>query len=557
MLLVCALPLVFLAFRTRALMREGFEASEKQLEETVVRQVGAVLEQRLAQTAGVAVRAGRVLGDREIPEAIRLSLLMDMLGDEELLSTIGVYGSDRKLIDEIRAKNATGGPVSPPLLPELANEANVWLPVTFAADGTPIIQCIVPVSRSGTVTGFVLARLDSKKLDEIVEAGTQGLTQSNKRNPVYVVTPQGERIAGSGDIARARAFLAHVHAPPELHVLFSWPALQFQGESVNAALLPLDSRDWRVLMIRTEQEAYPAMFAAVAELVRWSVLVAVLAVLLGVWLARRTANPIVRLVELTKSYAERRFTERSGVSTGDELELLGNSLESMAGSLAKSEVEIARRSRVESDLSRYLPEHIAKSIAAGEASIRLGGERKVVSIVFADVVAFTKFSDSAEPEQVVLFLNEMFGLLSEIVFRHGGTVDKFMGDCLMAIFGAPVGENHEARALACAEDMHRFVDTMRTAWKAQFSFEVNLGIGVASGAAVVGNLGSEKRMEYTAIGDVVNVAARLESMARPGQTLLTGICAKGAGDRFEYAPLGAQMLRGKSEKVEVYELVNE
>jgi adenylate cyclase len=103
--------------------------------------------------------------------------------------------------------------------------------------------------------------------------------------------------------------------------------------------------------------------------------------------------------------------------------------------------------------------------------------------------------------------------------------------------------------------MHRFVETMRSAWSTKFSFDVSLGIGVASGAAVVGNLGSEKRMEYTAIGDVVNVAARLESMAKPGQTLLTSVVAKGAGDRFDVAPLGAQVLRGKSEKVEVYELV--
>jgi class 3 adenylate cyclase len=243
------------------------------------------------------------------------------------------------------------------------------------------------------------------------------------------------------------------------------------------------------------------------------------------------------------------------VKSGDELESLGDSMTAMADDIARGEVEILRRTKVEAGLSRYLPGEVAKVIAAGERDLALGGERRNVSVVFADVVSFTPFAESTAPERVVAFLNELFTLLTEIVFRHEGTVDKFVGDCVMAIFGAPnAQDDHASRALACAEDMHRFVEANAPAWKAKYGVECKLGIGVASGEALVGNLGSEARMEYTAVGDVVNVAARLEALARPGQTLVTEDVRKLAGDDFAFAPLGEHPIRGKKQSVAILEV---
>ena len=226
----------------------------------------------------------------------------------------------------------------------------------------------------------------------------------------------------------------------------------------------------------------------------------------------------------------------------------------MAGDIAASEVEIARRAGVERDLSRYLPGEIAKSIAEGRHKLALGGERKHVTVLFADVVAFTPFAERASPEVAVGFLNELFSLLSEIVFRHGGTLDKFIGDSVMAIFGAPNPQDDAAeRALATAEDMHRFVEASAGQWKEKYGFDVKLAIGVSTGEALVGNLGSEARLEYTAIGDVVNVAARLEGLARPGQTLVTGEVTK-AAETFDFNSLGEHPVRGKSAPVAVFEV---
>jgi class 3 adenylate cyclase len=129
-------------------------------------------------------------------------------------------------------------------------------------------------------------------------------------------------------------------------------------------------------------------------------------------------------------------------------------------------------------------------------------------------------------------------------------VDKFIGDCIMAVFQ---GDDATARALAAAEDMHAFVESNLPRWRDAYAFEVKLGIGVASGDVLLGNLGSSTRMEYTVIGDAVNVAARLEMLARPRQTLATKDVAEACPD-VSFTSLGEHALRGKARPVEVFEV---
>jgi class 3 adenylate cyclase len=281
---------------------------------------------------------------------------------------------------------------------------------------------------------------------------------------------------------------------------------------------------------------------------------AILAALAGIFAGSRATRPIGALVSLSRAFASRRFREPSTVKTGDELEHLGDAMVEMARELERGEDELKRRAKVEADLSRFLPNTVAQAIASGERDIALGGERRVVSVLFADVAGFTTFAESAPPERVVAFLNELFAVMTEVVFRHDGTVDKFIGDSMMALFSAPrTQDDHAERALLCAEDLHRFVEASTPAWQEKYGFTVRLAIGIAAGEALVGNLGSEVRMEYTAIGDVVNVASRLEAIAAPGQTLTTREVANLAGGSFSFQPHDSHPLRGRRQPVEVVE----
>lgn len=312
---------------------------------------------------------------------------------------------------------------------------------------------------------------------------------------------------------------------------------------------------WLLTVRRPQREAFTALLGAERALGVAALSTIALALIVGALLARAQTRPIEALVALTRAYASRDFSVRSTVRTRDEFEALGTSMEQMADAIARDELEISRRQKVEASLSRYLPAEVARGISEGRGSIELGGQRRVVTVLFADVVSFTTFAERAAPERVVTFLNELFTTLTEVVFRHGGSVDKFMGDCVMAICGAPRAlDDHCVAALRGAEDMHRFVEANAPLWKKSFGVDVKLGIGVHTGEALLGNLGSEQRMEYTAIGDVVNVAARLEALASPGRTLCTRSVIDAAGDAVDAVSLGPRPLRGRADLVELYEV---
>ena len=317
--------------------------------------------------------------------------------------------------------------------------------------------------------------------------------------------------------------------------------------------------DWAVAVWRPE----PVAYAALAEMRRQGTLVAVAAALLaliaGVLTARRVTAPILELVAQTRLIGERSWRALDlGSPRNDEIGELTRSFGTMSSDLEKGEAEIAHEAKLRGDLGRFMSKPLVDAIVKGEHPLALGGKRAPVSVLFADIVGFTPLTESRDAEQIVGLLNELFSVLSEIVFRHGGTVDKFIGDCIMAVWGAPVPqEDHAARALAAAEDMMRFLETANEEWREKYDLEIRLGIGVNSGEAIVGNVGSDKRMEYTVIGDVVNIAARLEAIAQPNQVLVAEATQRLAGEKFLLRELGARKLTGRKTETMVYALETE
>jgi class 3 adenylate cyclase len=318
------------------------------------------------------------------------------------------------------------------------------------------------------------------------------------------------------------------------------------------AVQTLPDSGWIVASYRSEARAYKAL----ADMRERGLLVAsaaaLLAILVGFLAGRAVTAPILRVVEQVRLIAGRKWREISlGSARGDEIGELTRSLGEMAVDLEKGEVE----AKLRGDLSRFMSKQLVDAIVKGEHSLSLGGKRAAVSVVFADVVGFTPLAEAREAEQIVALLNELFSMLTEIVFRHGGTVDKFIGDCIMAVWGAPVGQDdHARRALAAAEDMMRFLETANEEWKQKYDIEIRLGVGVNSGEAIVGNIGSSKRMEYTVIGDVVNVAARLEAIAQPNQVLVSETTARLVGDAFALKRLGSRKLTGRATETGVFAL---
>jgi PAS domain S-box-containing protein len=214
--------------------------------------------------------------------------------------------------------------------------------------------------------------------------------------------------------------------------------------------------------------------------------------------------------------------------------------------------ESAERERMRELFRRYLAPSVAERLLNSPEAVQLGGSRQEVTILFADVRGFSGFSERHTPEEVVAMLNHYLALATQEIFNELGTLDKFIGDGVMAIFGAPVAvPNHEMAAVRAALAMRASLDRLRN----DTGVRVGFGIGLNTGQAVVGNIGTAQLMNYTAIGDVVNVAARLQSEARSGEILVSDAILERVRNSVVFEELSDIYVKGRSEPVTTYKLL--
>jgi len=214
---------------------------------------------------------------------------------------------------------------------------------------------------------------------------------------------------------------------------------------------------------------------------------------------------------------------------------------------------IRHETLVRSNFERFFTPRMAARIAASPDAIQLGGERRDVAVLFADIRNFTPLSATMEPDETALLLTEFFTEMVECVFRHGGTLDKFIGDAVMAQWGAPISEPDDPdRALDAAVDMMRSLERLNTRWRVQERPQLQIGIGLNYGEAFAGNIGSQRRLEFTVIGDTVNTANRLCAWAEGGEILLTQAMHDALTRSHPLVERPPLKLRGKVDPVVVY-----
>ena len=205
------------------------------------------------------------------------------------------------------------------------------------------------------------------------------------------------------------------------------------------------------------------------------------------------------------------------------------------------------------NLTRYFAPQVAEQIASSREAARLGGEKRPVAVLFSDIRGFTPLSETMRPDDMASLLSEYFTEMVECVFRHDGTLDKFMGDAVMAQWGAPIATGNDAdRALLAAIDMMRALKKLNAKWKTEGRPQLQHGIAVNYGEAFAGNIGSERRLEFTVIGDTVNTAYRLCSAAEAGQILITEEMKQALASPPRLTTCPPMELKGKSQPIPVY-----
>lgn len=268
-----------------------------------------------------------------------------------------------------------------------------------------------------------------------------------------------------------------------------------------------------------------------------------LSVVVGGILSRGLTRPVRALVEATGRVARGEYDLEVAATTRDELGTLAAAFNDMTRGLLLKE-------RMQSVLNKVVSRDVAEELMQG--NLELGGENRRVTVLFADIRGFSSLTDGMEPQRVIGLLNECMQRLSDAVDAEGGVVDKYVGDELMAVFGAPVAQEDDAlRALRAALRMQEAMAQLNIHRQARGEPPIGLGVGVNSGVVVAGNMGSKERLNYTVLGDAVNLAVRLCSGAAAGEILATRGCVAAAGDRVTTRTLGGRAFKGFSDEVEV------
>lgn len=273
-----------------------------------------------------------------------------------------------------------------------------------------------------------------------------------------------------------------------------------------------------------------------------------LGALVGMALSQGLTRPVRALVEATGRIGRGDYATEVFVTTRDELGTLATAFNDMTRGLLLKD-------RMHSILNKVVSRDVAEELLTG--SLELGGENREVTVLFADMRGFSTLTEGMEPQRVIALLNECMQLLSDAVDAEGGVVDKYVGDELMAVFGAPVAQaDHARRALRSALLMQAAVIGLNTKRRERGEADIGLGVGVNTGMVVAGNMGSKDRLNYTVLGDAVNLAARLCSGAGAGEVLATRASVERADGEVEAATLGGRSFKGFTGDVEVLAVRN-
>jgi adenylate cyclase len=270
----------------------------------------------------------------------------------------------------------------------------------------------------------------------------------------------------------------------------------------------------------------------------------VAAIILGFFLSKGLSAPILELVRGTEKVAEGRYDFQVNLTTKDELGILGNAFNSMVNGLYLKE-------KYRDVLHKAVSPEIAEEMLKG--NLFLGGENRVVTTLFADIRGFMAMTEGMDPREVIAMMNDFLEGASASIDAEGGVVDKYIGDKIMAIFGAPLSHPDDAhRAVRAALRMQQTILNLNESRRANGKPEIAIGIGISTGLAVAGNMGSRTRLNYTVLGEPVNLADRLCSVAKAGTILISASTLEAAGPSLDVQALAPVTIKGLSNPVNTW-----
>jgi adenylate cyclase len=466
------------------------------------------------------------------------------------LSLVDPTGTERVFVSRV-SMNRTGRgadlSADPAVVGARANR--VWYgPVHYQRDSEPYMRIAVAGNRAAT--GIVVADINLKLIWDIIAGIKIGDT-----GHALVVDDSGRLIAhpdislvlrsgaGAGDFDRLKSVVSAANGS-------AVTTTGEDGKPVVALSVRAPNVGWTVIAEQPVLEAFESIRAALRRSLILIGFGIVFALVLAYWRACRLWGPIRQLEDGVERIGMGQFDHRITIKSHDELEQLAIRFNQMAEELATSQQKSERINR----LKQFLAPQVAELVEQSDQRL-LDGQRREVVAIFGDLRGFTAFSARAEPDAILAVLRQYYEAIGAVTARHAATLIRFAGDGVMVLVNAPVAsENPAQRGVRLAIDMQAAVQSLANTWNAG-GCTMGFGIGIAMGPATVGTLGYHGRVDYTAIGNVVNLASRLCSLADDAQILVDPVVTGHVRDNIALASIGEQVIKGYDHALEVFAVV--
>ena len=431
-----------------------------------------------------------------------------------------------------------------------ARDSKVWYgPVRYHHDSEPYMR--IAVAGNLPSAGIAIADINLKLIWDVIAAikiGDTGHALVVDDSGRLVAHPDISRVlrggAGSGDFSRLRSVVDAANGSAVV-------TTGDDGKPVVALSVRAANVGWTVIAQQPVLEAFESIRAALWRSLAFITIGALLAVALAYCLARRMSGPIRQLEDGVERVGAGQFDHRITIASGDELEQLANRFNQMAEELGVSRQKSERIDR----LKRFLAPQVAELVEHSDQRL-LDGQRREVVAIFGDLRGFTGFSARAEPDAVMAVLAEYYEAIGAVITRHEATLIHLAGDGVMVLVNAPVARDNPAHhGVRLAIDMQVAVQSLANRWYAR-GYGMGFGVGIAMGPATVGTVGYEGRLDYTAIGNVVNLASRLCDSADDAQILVDAVIAGKVKDSVAIVSLGKRTFKGYDHALQVFAVAN-
>ncbi len=338
-------------------------------------------------------------------------------------------------------------------------------------------------------------------------------------------------VTKKGDIS----YFSYLNQDKEQILNLSKPVI-FKGKKLGEVNVGI-SIDFINLLIKKER----------ASIITVTLIILFFGIVIAVLLGFRFSRPISQLVKATQEVGHGNYQFKLETKRNDELGNLAKAFNQMSEDLWK-------KSLMQESFGKYVGSEVLELILANPENTWLKGHKNEATILFADIRGFTSYTDSRTPEKVVEGLNKYFDMATQAILNNGGYIDKFIGDAVLGVFGVPVyHKNHIERAVRAAVELNSELQNYKGIGH---NLITSVGIGIASGVVIAGNIGSEVKMEYTVIGDCVNVASRLNELAGSGDVIITKLIYEKISDIISVKQLTPRKIKGKSKPLDVYKVLD-